>query len=130
MTTTQPTDTAPLGHPPPSADRSRPPAWGKAGAGAGLLVTQGALGYLHPVLGIILAATDIAIPPLATIAVLTAILWGRDETCERVFRLLRWITNRPEPPAPRYARPGNRGGLRPGRAGRHKAVHRRDGRNR
>jgi integrase len=24
------------------------------------------------------------------------------ETCERVFRLLRWIANRPEPPAPEH----------------------------
>jgi hypothetical protein len=29
-----------------------------------------------------------------------AILWGSSQTCERVFRLLRWAANRPEPPAP------------------------------
>jgi transposase len=39
--------------------------------------------------------------PLAiTLILLTAILTGSERTCERVFRLLSWIANRPEPPGP------------------------------
>jgi hypothetical protein len=31
---------------------------------------------------------------------LAAVLLGSDQTVERVFRLLRWAANRPEPAAP------------------------------
>lgn len=58
------------------------------------------MGYLHPALGVVLAIADIAIPVLIAAVLLTVILCGSKETYERVFRLLRWIVNRPEPPAP------------------------------
>ena len=34
------------------------------------------------------------------LVLLTAILRGSDEICECLFRVLRWIAGRPEPPAP------------------------------
>lgn len=86
-------------------DRSAPSAatgrsWRKLGPGTTALGAQGALGYLHPGLGVALAIADVAIPVLIAIVLLTVILCGSKETYERVFRLLRWIVNRPEPPAP------------------------------
>jgi len=50
--------------------------------------------------GAVLAAADVIVPMIVALVLLTAILRGSTETCERVFRLLRWITNRAEPPAP------------------------------
>lgn len=88
----------------PSAT-SAPPAgpvasWRKFSLGTTALGTQGVLGYLHPALGVVLAIADIAIPVLLAVVLLAVILCGSKETYERVFRLLRWIVNRPEPPAP------------------------------
>jgi hypothetical protein len=66
----------------------------------GILGTEGAAGLLcHPI-GIFLAAVDVTFPSTIALILLAAILCGSDSTCERVFRLLRWATNRPEPPAP------------------------------
>jgi hypothetical protein len=89
--------------PPPQPtlpDRSPASGWRKLGAGAGILGAEGAIGYLHPALGETLAAADILVPLIIALILITAILRGSDQTCERTFRLLRWITNRPEPPAP------------------------------
>lgn len=55
---------------------------------------------LHPTLGAVLAAADAIIPSAVGLALLAAILLGSNETCERAFRLLRWIAGHPEPPAP------------------------------
>jgi hypothetical protein len=35
---------------------------------------------------------------LVVLIVMTAIIVGNSQTCEQVFRLLRWLANRPEPP--------------------------------
>jgi hypothetical protein len=67
--------------------------------------------YLHPALGEALAAVDVIVP----LVLLAAILRGSAETCERVFRLLRWAANQPEPPGPG-------GDLTGSRAGRHNEV--------
>lgn len=75
-------------------------AWWRLGAGAATLGAEGTAGYMYPALGAALAIIDIAIPLAVGIVLLTAILFGSNETCERVFRLLRWIANRPEPPSP------------------------------
>jgi hypothetical protein len=84
---------APLAHPPATA-------WRRFGTGAGVLGAEGAAGYLHPALGITLAAVDAIVPLIVAVILLAAILRGSSQTAERVFRLLRWVTNRPEPPAP------------------------------
>lgn len=81
--------------------------WRAIGAGAGVLGGESLACYLHPVLGAVLAAADTFVPLAIALILLIAILRGSTQTCERVFRLLRWITNRPEPPAPGPA--GTRG---------------------
>jgi hypothetical protein len=75
-------------------------SWRLIGTGAGVLGGEGATMYLHPALGAALAVMDITVPVLITLILLVAILTGSDKTCERVFRLLRWVANRPEPPGP------------------------------
>jgi len=72
----------------------------RLGAIAAFLSAEGTAGYLHPALGEALAAADAIIPAIVLPVLLAAILRGSTETCDRVFRLLRWIANRPEPPAP------------------------------
>src|SRR6185437_3401956 len=72
----------------------------RLGTGAAALAAEGTAGYLHPMVGAVLAAADVIVPMIVALVLLTAILRGSTETCERVFRLLRWITNRAEPPAP------------------------------
>jgi len=91
----------------PSAGRP-PRAWRVAGAGAGVLGGEGVAGYLHPALGEALAVADVVVPLAIALVLLIAILCGSDQTCERVFRLLRWTANRPEPPGPPL-RTGQRG---------------------
>ena len=81
-------------------DRRPAAAWWKIGTGAGVLAAEAAGGYLRPALGELLAAVDVIVPVMVALILLTAILRGSNETYERVFRLLRWIANRPEPPAP------------------------------
>jgi hypothetical protein len=73
---------------------------GRLGAIAAIFSAEGIEGYLHPAFGEALAAADVIIPATVLLVLLAAILRGSTETCERVFRLLRWIANRPEPPAP------------------------------
>jgi hypothetical protein len=70
------------------------------GAGAGVLGGEGLAAYLHPALGEALAAADVIVPLAIALVLLIAILQGGSQTCERAFRLLRWIANRAEPPAP------------------------------
>jgi len=55
---------------------------------------------LHPRLGEVFATADIVVPLVIALILLAAILRGSNQTCERVFRLLRWIANQPEPPGP------------------------------
>jgi hypothetical protein len=62
----------------------------------------GAAACLNPVLGGVLAAVDVVVPLVAALVVLC----GSAEACDRVFRLLRWIADRPEPPGPGSARRG------------------------
>jgi hypothetical protein len=75
------------------------PGW-RLGTGMGILGAEGGAGYLCPTLGAALAAADVIVPLAIALVLLAAILCGDNRTCERVFRLLRWIANRPEPPAP------------------------------
>jgi hypothetical protein len=47
-----------------------------------------------------LAIADVSIPVILLFLLLAVIVRGSQQTCDRVFRLLRWITNRSEPSAP------------------------------
>ena len=88
-----------------------PAAGWKLGAAAGTLGIEGAAGYLSPSLGAVMAVADVIVPLAIAVVLLGAILLGSRETCERVFRLLRWVANRPEPPAPGPAGVTRRGGV-------------------
>jgi DNA-binding transcriptional regulator YhcF (GntR family) len=73
----------------------------------GAVVSAGvpsAVGMVHPFIGVGMAVVELA----AALTVIGTVLFGSPELSERAFRLLRWIANRPEPPAP-SERPGNRG---------------------
>lgn len=72
--------------------------------------------WLHPMLGEAMVITDLAVPTFVGLILLVAILRGSPDTCERAFRLLRWIVNRPEPQEPRGAtrERGNRLSTTPG----------------
>lgn len=83
-----------------SAPQSHRP-WRALSAGAGVAGGEVLAGITHPALGGVLAAADVLGPLVIALVLLTAILRGSDQTCERVFRLLRWAANRREPPAPR-----------------------------
>jgi hypothetical protein len=72
----------------------------KLGAGTGWFSVQGIASYLRPTFGECLAIADLSILAVVSLGLVVAILRGSDQTCERAFRLLRWITNRPEPPRP------------------------------
>jgi hypothetical protein len=59
---------------------------------------EGTASYFYHPIGIVLAIVNVAVPSSVALILLTAILRGSDETCNRVFRLLRWI--RPETATP------------------------------
>jgi len=51
---------------------------------------------LYPLLGWIVTGIEVAV----ILTVLGTALFGSQALSERAFRLLRWVANRPEPPAP------------------------------
>lgn len=76
------------------------------------VVSECVEGYLHPAVGAALAIANGAASLVTVLTIIGAVLFGTDKTCERIFRLLRWLANRPEPPSPAgtvtagVARPG------------------------
>ena len=62
-----------------------------------------AAGRIHPLLGEILAAVLIIVPLATSVILATVIVFGDSESCDRAFRLLRWIRDKKEPPAPGVA---------------------------
>ena len=75
--------------------RERVP-WRPAVASAASLGTPVGIGMLHPLLGEVIAITEIVV----AFTVIAVALFGSQALSERAFRLLRWFSNRPEPPAP------------------------------
>src|SRR5690349_13075140 len=75
-------------------------SWRLLGVGTGVLGGEGVTMWLHPIIGEALVVTDLAVPIMMGLIMLVAILRGDDVTCDRAFRLLRWIANRPEPRSP------------------------------
>jgi hypothetical protein len=71
-------------------------AWRTLGLGAGALGAPAGIGYLHPSLGLTLAAVEVVV----VLVVFAAALFGSEVVSDRAFRLLRWFANRPEPRAP------------------------------
>lgn len=79
-----------------------PHAWRSLGlAGAGLGADAG-LAISSRDLGAVLALTEVTVLAVIALTILIAVLCGSDNTCERAFRLLRWLANRPEPPGARH----------------------------
>lgn len=78
----------------------------RVGAVAGSLGAEAAVTYWHPAVGLALVVADVIVPTVIALILLAAILRGSSETCERAFRLLRWIVGRAEPPAPAARRHG------------------------
>jgi hypothetical protein len=71
--------------------------WRPAVTGAASLGTAVGTGMLHPLLGEIVAITEIVV----MLTVIAVALFGSKALSERAFRLLRLLGNRPEPPAPK-----------------------------
>jgi hypothetical protein len=65
------------------------------GARVASLATPVGIGVLHPVLGEVIAVIEVAV----ILTIIGTALFGSMALSERAFRLLRWIGNRPEPPA-------------------------------
>lgn len=107
VTTTAPAADGSQAASPPPTPRPQAP-WRILGAGAGIGGGEGVAAYLHPALGEVLAGADVIAPIAMAGVLLCAILFGSEQTCERVFRLLRCIANRSEPPAPVHGRPSTR----------------------
>ena len=70
--------------------------WRSAVTGAASLSTPAAIGMFNPLLGEIIAVTEVAM----VITVIAVALFGSKTLSERAFRLLRWLSNRAEPPGP------------------------------
>lgn len=82
--------------------------WRSVAASVTALGTPAGIGVLHPMLGEIVAITELVV----ALTIIGTALFGSTALSDRAFRLLRWIGNRPEPPAPA---PGRRPGGRLGR---------------
>jgi hypothetical protein len=74
--------------------------WWRTTVGIVIFSGQTTAAYVHPAILTVLAIANATVPPVAGVVVVTVILFGSEETNDRIFRLLRWIANRPEPPAP------------------------------
>ena len=76
-----------------------------------------AAGRMHFMLGEILAATLIIVPLTASVILVAVIVFGGTESSNRVFRLLRCIRDKEEPPAPGgpcdKSRPADHDAIRP-----------------
>jgi hypothetical protein len=82
-----------LAGPPPNGRRV---PWRTAGIGLTSLGTPIGVGVADPLIGQIAIAIELAV----ALTVIGTALFGSQALSERAFRLLRWITNRPEPPSP------------------------------
>jgi hypothetical protein len=80
---------------PPAPDGGRTP-WRAAGIGLTSLGAPIGIGAADHLLGL----TAFAIELTAALTIIGTALFGSQVISERAFRILRWIANRPEPPAP------------------------------
>jgi len=70
----------------------------RRGIGLGILSAEATFAWFHPAGAVAVALTCVGGTLLVVLIVITAITLGNSQTCERVFRLLRWLANQPEPP--------------------------------
>jgi len=83
-------------------------AWRSLALAGACIGTDAGLTFSSRDLGAILTFTEVAVPAAIALTLLIAILSGSDATCERAFRLLRWLVDRPEPLARATAGGGSR----------------------
>lgn len=86
-------------------DQAPRTGWAKLCAGLVITAFEFVSDYLHPEITEILVIASVAIPVIMMAALLVIIARSDEQTCERVFRLLRWMVNRPEPPSTQAADP-------------------------
>ena len=86
-------------------DQAPRPGWAKLCAGLVIAAFEFVSDCLHPEITEILLIASVAIPVIMMAALLVIIARSDEQTCERVFRLLRWMVNRPEPPRTQAAAP-------------------------
>lgn len=96
----EPAVPAPRVRVPPARRPAGTPGWVKLGTGLAAIGAELTESILHPAAAEALGIADAAIPLIVGVVLYTTIVRGSPETVERVFRLLRWISNRPDPPAP------------------------------
>jgi hypothetical protein len=75
--------------------------WRTAGISLTSLGTPIGIGIAAPLYGQVMAAIEVAV----VLTIIGTALFGSQALSERAFRLLRWIGNRAEPPAPAAAVP-------------------------
>jgi hypothetical protein len=83
--------------------------WRSVAASVTTLGTPVGIGVLNPTLGEIVAIIEF----LAALTIIATALFGSPDLSDRAFRLLRWIGNRPEPPAPEASGAGEGGPVTP-----------------
>lgn len=71
-------------------------SWRRAVVGAATFGIPVGTGMLHPLVGEVIALAETVV----ALTVIALALFGSQALSERAFRLLRWLGNRPEPPAP------------------------------
>lgn len=82
---------------------SHPGAGGRLfglGLSSGGIAGDCAAGRLHSLAGEILATTVIVVPLVTGAFLVTVAVFGSTSSSDRVFRLLRWLRDSEEPPAP------------------------------
>ena len=82
-------------HPPTSTHDAAHVSWRAAGIGLTSLAAPVSIAAVAPLPGEIAAAVEL----LAMLTIIGTALFGSQALSDRGFRLLRWIRNRPEPPA-------------------------------
>jgi hypothetical protein len=85
-------------------ERDRAP-WRSVASSVTAPGTLAGIGVLHPMLGQIVAIIEL----MTVLTITVTALYGTRDLSDRAFRLLRWIGNRPEPPAPAVSGAGEGG---------------------
>lgn len=70
------------------------------GLGAGGVAGECTAARMHFLAGEVLAAAGIMAPLLTGTILVTVVVFGTAKCSDRVFRLLRWFSDKEEPPAP------------------------------
>jgi hypothetical protein len=81
-------------------------SWWRLGAGAGVVGVPGALVWVCPVAAVVLGVLEVVVPLVVVVMAGSVAVFGSDRASGRVFRLLRLVAGRAEPPGPPDSVPG------------------------